>query len=181
VEVRTAWLRQRSDEHCIAEILNTASDSSDDGEESDEVRFVMDSMAGNTEVPDSQECTGQLIRGVNWAPDSDDGEESDDVLVEGMVEVKDVALTLQQLASIEVSKFDAEKQLKNVKDLMLPVLLPQLYGEHNQQVIRAATDLLVGKRKLLLAEKKNKTARSIFVHVCVYSTSIGSILDLVRA
>jgi len=139
----------------------------------------MDSMAGNTEVPDSQECTGQLIRGVNWALDSDDGEESDDVLVEGMVEVKDVALTLQQLASIEVSKFDAEKQLKNVKDLMLPVLLPQLYGEHNEQVIRAATDLLVRKRKLLLAEKK--TARSIFVHVCVYSTSIGSILDLVRA
>ena len=140
---------------------------------------MMDSMAGNTEVPDSQECTGQLIRGVNWAPDSDDGEESDDVLVEGMVEVKDVALTLQQLASIEVSKFDAEKQLKNVKDLMLPVLLPQLYGEHNEQVIRAATDLLVGKRKLQLAEKK--TARSIFVYVCVYSTSIGSILDLVRA
>jgi len=99
----------------------------------------MDSMAGNTEVPDSQECTRQLIRGVNWAPDSDDGEESDDVLVEGMVEVKDVALTLQQLASIEVSKFDAEKQLKNVTDLMLPVLLPQLYGEHNEQVIRAAT------------------------------------------
>ena len=29
----------------FAEILNTASDSSDDGEESDEVRFVMDSMA----------------------------------------------------------------------------------------------------------------------------------------
>ena len=58
----------------FAEILNTASDSSDDDEESDEVRFVMDSMAGNTEVPDSQECTGQLIRGVNWAPDSDDGE-----------------------------------------------------------------------------------------------------------
>jgi len=25
---------------------------------------------------------------------------------------------------------------------MLPVLLPQLYGEHNEQVIRAATDLL---------------------------------------
>ena len=141
---------------------------------------MMDSMAGNTEVPDSQECTGQLIRGVNWAPDSDDGEESNDVLVEGMVEVKDVALTLQQLASIEVSKFDAEKQLKNVKYLMLPVLLPQLYGEHNEQVIRASTDLLVGKRKLLLAEKKNKTARSIFVHVCVYSTSIGSILDLVH-
>ena len=59
-----------------------------------------------------------------------------------MVEVKDVALTLQQLASIEVSKFDAEKQLKNVTDLMLPVLLPQLYGEHNEQVIRVATDLL---------------------------------------
>jgi len=89
--------------------VNWASDSSYDGEESDEVRFVMDSMAGNTEVPDSQECTGQLICGVNWAPDSDDGEESDDVLVEGMVEVKDVALTLQQLASIEVSKFDADK------------------------------------------------------------------------
>jgi len=168
VEVRTAWLRQRSDEHCIAEILNTASDSSDDGEESDEVRFVMDSMAGNTEVPDSQECTGQLIRGVNWAPDSDDGEESNDVLVEGMVEVKDVALTLQQLASIEVSKFDAEKQLKNVKYLMLPVLLPQLYGEHNEQVIRASTDLLVGKRKLLLAEKKTKLPdQSSFMYVYI--------------
>jgi len=160
--------------------LNTASDSSDDGEESDEVRFVMDSMAGNTEVPDSQECTGQLIRGVNWAPDSDDGEESNDVLVEGMVEVKDVALTLQQLASIEVSKFDAEKQLKNVKDLMLPVLLPQLYGEHNEQVIRAATDLLVGKRKLLLAEEKNTKLPDQSSFMYVYILLLLD-LDLVRA
>ena len=129
---------------------------------------MMDSMAVNTEVPDSQECTGQLIRGVNWAPDSDDGEESDDVLVEGMVEVKDVALTLQQLASIEVSKFDAEKQLKNVKDLMLPVLLPQLYGEHNEQVIRAATDLLVGKKKTSTSRKKTKLPnQSSFMYVYI--------------
>ena len=64
---------------------------------------MMDSMAGNTEVPDSQECTRQLIRGVNWAPDSDDGEESDDVLVEGMVEVKDVARSEERRVGKECS------------------------------------------------------------------------------
>ena len=51
---------------------------------------------------------------------------------------------------------------------MLPVLLPQLYGEHNEQVIRAATDLLVGKRKLLLAEKKTKLPdQSSFMYVYI--------------
>ncbi|KAJ1266571.1 hypothetical protein BS78_08G162200 [Paspalum vaginatum] len=55
--------------------VNWAPDSDDDGEES-EIRFVMDSLAGKTEVPDSQ--------------DNSD------------VEVEDVALILMQLAATKV-------------------------------------------------------------------------------
>jgi hypothetical protein len=79
--------------------LNWAPDSKD-SEDSDEVQFVMDSMAGDTKVPKTQESTGVIME-------------------EGIDEVEDVALTLLQLESTEVSKFDADKELKKVVDLML--------------------------------------------------------------
>jgi hypothetical protein len=45
----------------------------------------MDSMVGDTEVSETQECTGVIVE-------------------EGIYEVEDVSLTLLQLASINVSK-----------------------------------------------------------------------------
>lgn len=59
--------------------VNWALDS-DDREESDDVRFVIDSMAGDTEVPETLEEKGM-----------------DD-------EVEDAALTLLQLAKSEANK-----------------------------------------------------------------------------
>ncbi|CAL5027240.1 unnamed protein product [Urochloa decumbens] len=120
------------EEESLIRGVNWAPDS-DDGEESDEVpfvmdesdevSFVMDSLAGNTEVPNSQDFTGVSV------------------LEEEMVDVKDVALTLLQLPS-DVSKFDSDRLLKKAADLMLPVLVPLLYGEHDERVNHAATTLL---------------------------------------
>ena len=55
--------------------VNWAPDSDDDGEES-EIRYVLDSLAGETEVPDSQ--------------------------INSDAEVEDAALILMQLAATEV-------------------------------------------------------------------------------
>ena len=92
-----------------------------------------------------------FIRGVNWVPDSDndtetevpDSQDSIGVHLDeiGTIEAKDVTLILMQLASIKVSIFDTHKHLHEVADLMLPLLLPCLYGKLDSEVHEAASTL----------------------------------------
>lgn len=52
-----------------------------------------------------------------------------------MIQEGDVALTLLELVSIKVSKSDADKQLHEAVNLMLPMMVPLVYGEHDEHVI----------------------------------------------
>ncbi|KAL6841823.1 hypothetical protein ACP4OV_028335 [Aristida adscensionis] len=84
----------------------------------DDVRIVEDSLAGDTEVPESQPGVDNVLE-----------------------EEEDVAETLLQLASTEVRIFDTHKAWAEAGNLMLPILLPILYGEHDDDANAAASTL----------------------------------------
>jgi hypothetical protein len=75
-----------------------------------------------------------FIRGVNWAPDSDD--DMDDS------EAMDAACTLVHLASKEVWRFVDDKARHEMVELLLPVMHPLVYGDHEDEVNDAALTLL---------------------------------------
>ncbi|KAL6897243.1 hypothetical protein ACP4OV_006939 [Aristida adscensionis] len=109
----TVWIRG----------VNWVPDSEDKLEESGEVRFVDDSFAGDTEVPDSQ-------TGVDIVCEE-----------EVVVEEQDIAQTLLQLASTEVRIFDTHKSYAEAANLMLSFMLPILYGEHDDDTNAAVATL----------------------------------------
>jgi hypothetical protein len=78
-----------------------------------EVQFVMDTYAGETEVPDSQMDIAE-------------------------VDEPDAVHALQSFAS----KFQSDKVKHEGCSLMLPVLFPCLYGDHDEDVNGAAVSLL---------------------------------------
>ena len=84
--------------------INWAPDSCDESNDSSvsEVRFVMDSLAGETEVPDSQEIFADDDRSIVDA--------------------------LLCKASTDVSTFKLDKELHAAASLLLPVFLPCMYG-----------------------------------------------------
>ena len=97
-----------------------------DGEEviyeSDDVHVVLDSFAGETQVPDS------LVAA--------------DVETVAMAESEvDVAHALMLLYKTEVNTFQADKEARYVANLMIPLLVPCLYREDDKDVKDAATDL----------------------------------------
>lgn len=98
-------------------------------DDSDELEFVMDSLAGNTVVPDSQIdlCVEDAeIHGV-----------------ESFSEIeKDAATALVHLHATKVSKFELDRDLHLVSKLMFPVMFPHWYGKHDQHTNDAAVDLL---------------------------------------
>jgi hypothetical protein len=68
----------------------------------------------------------RFINGVNWAPDSDDDMEDS--------EARDAACTLLHLASREVWRFVDDKAHHEMVELMLPILHPLVYGDHEDDV-----------------------------------------------
>jgi hypothetical protein len=87
--------------------VNWAPDSFDESGDSSasEVSFVPDSVAGDTEVPDSQ----------GW--DSDEWDAADGLLC---------------LASTDVSKEIHDKEIDAATSLLLPVFLPRIYHYYSQ-------------------------------------------------
>jgi hypothetical protein len=99
-----------------------------------EVHFVADSLADDTEVPDSQLDMAE-------GDEEDKHDVVDDTLLELASTVPDVVDALQELASTEVSKFQSDKERTKFSKLLLLVFLPRLYGDHEQDVNDAAVDL----------------------------------------
>ncbi|PVH64110.1 hypothetical protein PAHAL_2G189600 [Panicum hallii] len=95
--------------------------------ESDEVYVVLDTFAGETQVPDSLSAA--------------------DVETVAVAESEvDVAHALMLLAKTKVNtfqadKFQADKEARYVANLMIPLLVPCLYREDDEDVKDAATDL----------------------------------------
>ena len=88
----------------------------------------------------------QYVRGVNWAPDSTDEDEDPmaDVAEDSqsdMDHLDDETEAVDALESFAV-KFQSDQVRHEACNLMLPVLLPHLYGEHDDDVNSAATSLL---------------------------------------
>ena len=105
------WVPDSEDEDASEEAMSEYSEGHgvDDGEQdSDDVKFVLDSFAGDTEVPDSQ---------VD--------------IVAGQAEVADVAEALLMLASTEEHRFDLHKTVHEVVSLMMPIMVPRYYGKHD--------------------------------------------------
>jgi hypothetical protein len=99
-----------------------------------EVHFVADSLADDTEVPDSQLDMAE-------GDEEDKHDVVDDTLLELASTVPDVVDALQELASTEVSKFQSDKERTKFSKLLLLVFLPRLYGDHEHDVNDAAVDL----------------------------------------
>lgn len=89
-------------------------------DESDEVDFVMDSLASDTIVPDSEDVDGETFS------DSD----------------VDAANALVHLHSTKVSTFQSDREALKVSNLMHPVMFPGWYGSNDHVTNEAATDLL---------------------------------------
>jgi len=100
-----------------------------------EVQFVPDSLAGDTEVPDSQLAMAE-------GDEQDEPDVIDDALLELASTIPDVVDALQELASTEVSKFQSDKERSKFSKLLLPIYLPRLYGDHERDVNDAAVDLV---------------------------------------
>ncbi|CAD6250089.1 unnamed protein product [Miscanthus lutarioriparius] len=108
--------------------VNWAPNSTDEDEDpmaESEMLFVMDTYAGETEVPDSQ---------MDIAEVDDPDAEVDIVEVDEL----DTVHALQSFAS----KFQSDKVKHEGCGLMLPVLFPRLYGDHDEDVNGAAVSLL---------------------------------------
>ena len=91
-------------------------------DDSDEVQFVFNSLAADAQVPDS-------FAGVTMSACED-------------AVFMDVAHALLLLQSTKVSTFDLDKTAQEGLVLMLPAMLPHLYGDENQDINDAGTDLL---------------------------------------
>jgi hypothetical protein len=107
--------------------MDSLEDSEDHGVEqviyeSDDIHVVLDSFAGETEVPDSLSAA--------------------DVETATMTECEvDVAHALMLLYKTKVSTFELDKEGRYVANLLLPLLVPLLYREEDEYVRAAATDL----------------------------------------
>jgi hypothetical protein len=84
-----------------------------------EVRFVKYSLAGEIEVPDSQEALADVDQ----------------------TDVVDAVLGLLRMASTDVSTFKSDKELHAAKTLLLHVFLPRMYGCQDEVVNEAAISL----------------------------------------
>jgi hypothetical protein len=92
--------------------------------DSDEVDFVIDSMAGDTIVPDSQ--VEDVI-----------------VLCESFNEIEiEAASTLMKHHATKVSKFELDRLSQYMSNLMHPIMFPGWYGHHDHQTNETATNLL---------------------------------------
>ena len=86
-------------------------------QDSDEVKFVMDSLASDTVVPDSQvEDVTVLEKNIHCT-----GESFNKIEIE-------VASALMQLHGTEVSRFQFDREAHHVSNLILPVMFPGWYG-----------------------------------------------------
>jgi hypothetical protein len=91
------------------------------GESMSEVRFVKYSLAGEIEVPDSQEALADVDQ----------------------TDVVDAVLGLLRIASTDVSTFKSDKELHAAKTLLLPVFLPRMYGCQDEVVNEAVISLFL--------------------------------------
>lgn len=105
--------------------------------DSDEVQVVMDSFAGNTEVPDSLDVAD--LEPVAVAAEA--GDAGALVLLQPDAVEVDAADALVLLFKTPVNTFQADKDARFVANLMVPLLVPCLYKEKDQEVRDAATDL----------------------------------------
>jgi hypothetical protein len=80
-----------------------------------------------------QRSDATYVRGVNWAPDSDDDMDA--------CKATDAASTLLQLASMEAWRFAYDK-VHRWSELLLPIMHPLVYGDHEDGVNDAAATLL---------------------------------------
>lgn len=101
--------------------VNWAPDSYGESNDSSasEVRFVMDSLAGETEVPDSLE------------------EEEEDTDVDKI----DAADALMDMARTDVSKELHDKEVHEAASLLLSAFLPRMYGSKDNDVNDVALTL----------------------------------------
>ncbi|KAF0931439.1 hypothetical protein E2562_004566 [Oryza meyeriana var. granulata] len=99
------------------------------------VWYVLDSLASDTEVPDSQFAVAIAER--------DDSQVAAGGVIVGALQADDEAIhALVHLASIREFVFETDKAAHEVANLMLPIMLPCLYGEHDEDVLDAARTLL---------------------------------------
>lgn len=88
-------------------------------DDSDEVAFVLDSLAGDTFVLDSLPDDGELNSEDQHAADA-----------------------LMDLLASKVSNFVSDRDVQYISKLMYPVMFPHWYGNHDKDTNDAATDLL---------------------------------------
>jgi hypothetical protein len=88
-----------------------------------------DARSSNWQCSDAR-----YVHGVNWAPDSDDDMDA--------CEATDAASTLLQLASMEAWRFADDKVRHEMVKLLLPIMHPLVYGDHEDDVNDAAATLL---------------------------------------
>ncbi|KAG8069618.1 hypothetical protein GUJ93_ZPchr0006g46037 [Zizania palustris] len=92
----------------------------DDGvQDLDDVKFVLDSLAGDTEVPDSQ---------VDIAM--------------GQTEDADVIEALLMLANTDDHVFSSHKAIQEIAALMMPIMLPRYYGKYDDEDVNLAATRL---------------------------------------
>ncbi|CAL4924519.1 unnamed protein product [Urochloa decumbens] len=103
--------------------------------ESDEVRVVLDSFAGDTQVLDSFDAVD--VESVAVAAEVD----AADVEPVAMAAEVDAADALMLLLKTQVNTFQSDKEARFVAGLLVPLLVPSLYEEKDQDVRDVATDL----------------------------------------
>ncbi|KAG8062715.1 hypothetical protein GUJ93_ZPchr0012g21549 [Zizania palustris] len=92
----------------------------DDGvQDLDDVKFVLDSLAGDTEVPDSQ---------VDIAT--------------GQTKDADVIEALLMLANTDDHVFSSHKAIQEIAALMMPIMLPRYYGKYDDEDVNLAATRL---------------------------------------
>jgi hypothetical protein len=80
-----------------------------------------------------QRNDARYVCGVNWALDSED---------EDAYEATNATSTLLQLASMEAWRFADDKVHHEMVELLLPIMHPLVYGDHEDDVNDAAATLL---------------------------------------
>ena len=98
------------------------------------VHFVTDSLAGDTEVPDSQLA---MVEG----DEEDKPDFVDDALLEVASTVPDVVDAHRSWLLLRLANFNLTRRGLSFLKLLLPFFLPRLYGDHEQDVNVSAVDL----------------------------------------
>jgi hypothetical protein len=84
-----------------------------------------------------QRSYARYVRGVKWAPDSEDDMDA--------CEATNAASTLLQLASMEAWRFADDKVHHEMVELLLPIMHPLVYGDHEDDVNAVATLLWIDR------------------------------------